>query len=325
MSTSASISPNQRLEGPEDFWAYLDELVSCHALIIDRPKGSTHPRYPGKFYPSDYGYLEGTTSADGSGIDAWRGSLEEPALDAVLLTADLKKRDSEIKLLLGCTPQEKQQILYFTNAELMRGWLVNRSPELEWLKGRRSVRRFQRDPVPHDVLNRILEAATWAPSAHHRQPWRFAVLVSDPAKARLSEAMGAAFYADLLADGITQQEASERVKRSRQRLQEAPVGIILCLDTSIGDIYPDPERQYIEHLMGAQGVAMAGQNLLLAAHSAGLGGVWLCSPLFAQQVVQAILDLPMTWQPMGLILLGYPAREPEQRPRKPVDEITRYY
>jgi len=313
------------IDDPRDFWAYLEALVSLNHLVIDRPQGSTHPRYPGQVYPVDYGYLEGTTSSDGSGIDVWRGSLEKPTLDAVLLTADMKKRDAEIKLLLGCTPQDKQQILGFTNAELMRGWLVERNPGLELMRGRRSVRRFAPVPVPQDVVERILEAATWAPSAHHRQPWRMAVLVSQSSKILLGETMGDAFFADLLADGITAGEAQQRVRRSRQRLQEAPVGIILCLDSSTGDIYPDPERQHIEHLMGVQGVAMAGQNLLLAAHSAGLGGVWLCSPLFAQHAVRAALNLPDTWQPLGLILLGYPAPTPEPRPRTPIDEITRFY
>ncbi len=64
-------------------------------------------------YPLDYGYLDGTAGGDGDGVDVWRGSLEEAALDAVVCTVDLKKRDVEIKLLLGCTEDEKQIVCDF--------------------------------------------------------------------------------------------------------------------------------------------------------------------------------------------------------------------
>jgi len=88
------------------FWQALDKLVAGARIVIDRPKGSRHPRYPAIVYPLDYGYLEGTTAVDGGGVDVWRGSLPEPALAGALCTVDLVKRDVEVKLLLGCTPDE---------------------------------------------------------------------------------------------------------------------------------------------------------------------------------------------------------------------------
>ena len=110
------------------FWSALDKLVETSEIIIDRKQGTPHPRYPQFIYPLDYGYLDGTSSMDGEGIDLWRGSRPELALTAILCTVDLVKRDSEIKLLLGCTEDEIQTILAFHNQhELMRGMLVRRT------------------------------------------------------------------------------------------------------------------------------------------------------------------------------------------------------
>lgn len=92
------------------FWDGLDNLVSVHRIVIDRPRGSAHPRYPDWVYPLDYGYLDGTTSGDGAGIDVWRGSLPEATLTAVLCCVDRKKRDVEIKLLVGCSRDEVAMI-----------------------------------------------------------------------------------------------------------------------------------------------------------------------------------------------------------------------
>jgi inorganic pyrophosphatase len=102
-----------------DFWEALDRLVAVSELVIDRPKGSRHPRYPDVIYPVDYGYLEGTTTVDGGGLDVWAGTLPDKNLTSLVLTVDLIKRDVEIKLLLGCTESEQQQILNFLNGDQM--------------------------------------------------------------------------------------------------------------------------------------------------------------------------------------------------------------
>jgi inorganic pyrophosphatase len=93
------------------FWEALDALVSACEMVIDRSRGTAHPRYPDFTYPLDYGYLQGTLSNDGSGIDLWRGTMPEKRLTALIVTVDLQKRDSEIKLLIGCTAEEQQIIL----------------------------------------------------------------------------------------------------------------------------------------------------------------------------------------------------------------------
>ena len=109
------------------FWQAVDELVSSGKIVIDRPKGSTHPRYPEIKYELDYGYIENTSSMDGSGIDVWRGSLPDGICDAIICTVDLWKQDSEIKLLIGCTEEEKTIAHNFHNAsEFMKGILIRR-------------------------------------------------------------------------------------------------------------------------------------------------------------------------------------------------------
>jgi len=108
------------------FWQALDTLVAESKIIIDRPKGSPHPKYPSFIYPVDYGYLDGTTSMDGGGIDIWKGTNGE-SVDAIICTVDLLKRDSEIKILIGCSEDEKQAVLKIhNNSENMKGILITR-------------------------------------------------------------------------------------------------------------------------------------------------------------------------------------------------------
>lgn len=111
----------------KEFWAALDKLVESSEIIIDRPKGSRHPRYPEILYSVDYGYLEGTSSPDGGEIDVWRGSNSAGQIDAIICTVDLKKKDSEIKILIGCTEEEKKRVYEFHNeTELMKGIMIRR-------------------------------------------------------------------------------------------------------------------------------------------------------------------------------------------------------
>jgi len=111
-----------------DFWLALDALMAQSKIVIDRPRGSAHPRYPHVIYPVDYGYLSGTASMDGEGIDVWLGTDPARRLDALICTVDLLKRDSEIKLLIGCTEAEKQAALaHHNDSATMKGMLIRRT------------------------------------------------------------------------------------------------------------------------------------------------------------------------------------------------------
>ncbi|MGN0387803.1 MAG: inorganic pyrophosphatase [Suilimivivens sp.] len=110
----------------DDFWKALDSLVDNSEIIIDRPKGTAHPKYPDFIYKVDYGYLKNTSSMDGAGIDVWVGSGDKQ-IDAIMCIVDLMKRDSEIKILIGCTEEEKQSVYKTHNeTQYMKGILIRR-------------------------------------------------------------------------------------------------------------------------------------------------------------------------------------------------------
>jgi nitroreductase len=134
--------------------------------------------------------------------------------------------------------------------------------------------------------------------------------------------MAAEYRSDLAADGMAAIQVDALVEESRSRINSAPLVIVLCMDISDMDQYPDLKRADAERTMAVQSTANAGVTLLLAAHAEGLGGVWNCGPLMAPRAVVSALDLPETWEPQALFLIGRPAETPEPRTRKAVKEIA---
>jgi F420 biosynthesis protein FbiB-like protein len=195
--------------------------------------------------------------------------------------------------------------------------------KLELIYSRRSIRRYSAEPVPVDVVEQLLNAAIWAPSAHNRQPWRFVIISTYPAKHRLAAAMGEQLQRDLAADGRPPEFITRDAGRSYVRLTQASVLILLSLTMADMDVYSDERRSRNEAMMAVQSTAMAGQNLLLAAHALGLGACWVCAPLFCPEVVREALDLPVDWEPQGLVTLGYPAEE-KQKTRHPLESCVLY-
>lgn len=183
---------------------------------------------------------------------------------------------------------------------------------LDTIWSRRSIRRYLPEPVPRGAIEAVLEAATWAPSAHNRQPWRFVAIETGAVKEALALAMGARLQADLETDHVPQAIIAKDVARSYERITSAPVVIVVCMTLDDMDSYPDEKRSQNEFVMATQSVAMAGQNLLLAAHEVGLGACWMCAPLFCPDVVRTVLNLPEKWQPQGMVTLGYAAQEREK-------------
>ena len=190
-----------------------------------------------------------------------------------------------------------------------------------WLAGRRSIRRYRTDPVPGDIVQRLIQAAGAAPSAHNRQPWRYVAIADAATRAKLATAMGQRLAADRTRDGDAAEAIQADVERSFARITGAPVVILACLTLGEMDAYPDARRREAEFLMAVQSTAMATQNLLLAAHAEGLGACWMCAPLFCPDPVRAALALPADWQPQGLITLGYPREPGKARPRKSTTDI----
>jgi inorganic pyrophosphatase len=112
-----------------DFWTMLERLVADHSLVIDRPKGTHHPRYQDIIYPLDYGYLEGTTTVDEGGIDVWVGNEDQQKeISALVLTVDLNKNDAEIKIALDCDDEDLQTILSFHKRNKMGAILIRKPP-----------------------------------------------------------------------------------------------------------------------------------------------------------------------------------------------------
>lgn len=192
-------------------------------------------------------------------------------------------------------------------------------PEL--VRGRRSVRRLRPDPVPPELVTTILEAAAWAPSPHGTQPWRFVVLTHPERKRALAEAMADAWRHHLAMDGEDEETIARRLAGSQRRLLEAPVLILVCLDPSDLDRYPDLDRQAAERTMAIQSLGAAVQNALLMAYRLGLDTGWMCAPLFCPDVVRRTLELPSHLEPQALITLGYAAADPQRRPRRPLETL----
>ncbi|HKV85419.1 MAG TPA: TIGR03668 family PPOX class F420-dependent oxidoreductase [Ktedonobacterales bacterium] len=189
-------------------------------------------------------------------------------------------------------------------------------------RGRRSVRAFQDQPVPRAVLEAMIEAAAWAPSPHGRQPWRFVVLTRAEPKRLLADAMGVEWQRTLEMDGEPAEIVALRLRKSRERIETAPAILLACLYLKDLDHYPDADRQRAEEIMATQSLGAAIQNALLCAYSLGLHTGWICAPLFVPETVRAALNLDDALIPHALIPVGYLAREPKRRTRRPLAELV---
>jgi F420 biosynthesis protein FbiB-like protein len=194
----------------------------------------------------------------------------------------------------------------------------------ELMAARRSIRRYRTEAVPGALVDELLGCAINAPSAHNRQPWRFVVLQDREPKARLATAMGNRLRQDRLRDGDAPAVIEADAARSYERITGAPVVIVVAVTMADMDVYRDASRSDAEYLMAVQSTAMAVQNLLLAAHAAGLGACWMCAPLFCPETVKTALELPATWHPQAIVTLGYPAAPGKPYSRRPLADVVRH-
>jgi F420 biosynthesis protein FbiB-like protein len=138
----------------------------------------------------------------------------------------------------------------------------------------------------------------------------------------MADAMAMEFRQDLEQDNIPEDEILARLQKSRLRIISSPVIIVLCMDFSEMDDYPDSNRAEKERIMAVQSTASAGLQLLLAAHAEGLGCVWTCAPLFTPNTLRSVFNLPSKWEPQAMFFIGYPAETPKLRERKSIQEIS---
>lgn len=164
------------------------------------------------------------------------------------------------------------------------------------IRTRRSVREFRDDPVPEEVLRGLLDAANWAPSAGNLQSRDFIVVRERATR-----------------------EALARAALDQEFVAEAPVVVVVCGNAKrVSGRYGARGRE----LYMIQDAAAATQNLLLAAHEAGLGAVWVGA--FDESATAAILSLPAHVRPLALVPLGPPEESPEPRDRLPESRFVHW-
>jgi coenzyme F420-0:L-glutamate ligase/coenzyme F420-1:gamma-L-glutamate ligase len=169
------------------------------------------------------------------------------------------------------------------------------------------------------VLHKLLYAACLAPAPHHTRPWRFVVIETDDARARLIDGMAAAWRIDLEGDGVAAAKIEVLLMRSRRQLDEAPTLALGCLVDEGLRKWPDERRGQAEWSMAVQSMGCALENLMVAAQNEGIASFWISAPLFCQEAVGDALDLPKGWRAQALVALGYPEEGAEARPRPEPD------
>jgi F420 biosynthesis protein FbiB-like protein len=186
------------------------------------------------------------------------------------------------------------------------------------IKTRRSIRKYSSRRVSTKVISEILDAARWAPSAHDAQPWRFIVLINETLKQDLAEVMANAWMADMIKDGTPAEVRENMIEASVERFTRAPVLVVACLSMNDMIRYADESRKKCERDLAVQSLGAAIQNMLLAAHSKGLGACWFCAPIFCKDTVRKVLKIPEDVEPQALITIGYPAEKPSTPSRRPL-------
>jgi len=185
----------------------------------------------------------------------------------------------------------------------------------EMMSTLRAVRRLRPDPIPDDVLNRVLQAAAWAPTGGNMQPWRVIVVTSPERKKALADIYGPAWYR--YAKGYDERlkqlppEEAEKARKNRvagdylaDHLADSPTILMFVADPKMMAI-TDAKLDRIS-MVGGGSVYTAVQNAMLAARTEGLGCVLTTLHCLAEEEVKAALEIPDDWATLAMVPLGYP-------------------
>jgi nitroreductase len=188
---------------------------------------------------------------------------------------------------------------------------------LDAITQRRSIRRFKETPVSEDDIRAILHAATLAPSGKNRQPWRFVVVEGETARAEMVRLMRAGI-AGLKAQGVNPGSS----EWTAQVMERAPVTIFIFDTEKTNELSPLSFFDFMGHSVDLQSIGAAIQNMLLAALDLGLGTLWICDVFYAYEGLGRWMEEGHFM--VAAVSVGYPDEEPAPRPRKSVDEVTRW-
>jgi coenzyme F420-0:L-glutamate ligase/coenzyme F420-1:gamma-L-glutamate ligase len=164
------------------------------------------------------------------------------------------------------------------------------NPVADVIQQRRSIRQFAADPVDRKLVRELVSLACLAPAPHHSRPWRWAHVVSKPARERLADAMGESWLDDLKSESFGVREIDRMLARSRGQITDAPVLLVACLQLDETKDWPDGRRRSAERDMFVQSLGAALQNLLLAAVERGLVGYLKGAPLFCGPAITCRRD-----------------------------------
>ncbi len=187
----------------------------------------------------------------------------------------------------------------------------------------RAMRRIKPDPVPEDVIRRLIDAANQAPTASNTQNTRWIVIRDPEQKSRLADLNREARQAAYGQRPPPPDEAAARQRRASQwhtdHLQDVPVHIVACLELAA-----PPEDNFVRGIASGGSVWPAVQNLLLAARALGLGAVPTTLPLRDRAAAKEVLGVPDGVEPFCLVPVGYPMGRFGPVTRRPIDEITHW-
>jgi nitroreductase len=179
------------------------------------------------------------------------------------------------------------------------------------IRTRRSIGRVKPDPVNRDVIERLIEAASWAPSHYNTQPWTFIVMTGD-GRAKLGEGYARVAAASL--PDLGGQELEERLAKERLKAFRAPV-VIAAVCAPSGD----PRAVPAEELAASHAAV---QNLLLAAHANGLGAIWRSGEPMYHPLMKETFGLNAEQELVGLIYIGKPDMQAPPARRGPAAAKT---